>query len=109
MKPSVGLALPWDRPRSIVERFSMATHSPLRILRASLLAACFGTALIAAVPAAAQTAACGPVVVVDTPPPPLPDYEQPPIPAPGYIWSPGYWSWDADESDYYWVPGTWVM
>ena len=41
------------------------------------------------------------------PPPPLPDYEQPPVPAPGYIWTPGYWAWA--PGGYYWVPGTWVM
>ncbi len=39
-------------------------------------------------------------------PPPLPDYDQPPIPDSGYIWTPGYWAWNND--DYYWVPGTWV-
>jgi hypothetical protein len=38
-------------------------------------------------------------------PPVLPVYDQPPIPAPGYIWTPGYWAWD--DGDYYWVPGTW--
>ena len=26
-----------------------------------------------------------------SPPPELPVYEQPPIPAPGYVWAPGYW------------------
>ena len=41
-----------------------------------------------------------------SPPPELPDYEQPPIPAPGYIWSPGYWG--GGPLGYYWVPGTWV-
>src|SRR5579863_7072115 len=94
---------------SIFEGLDMTTCSPLRILRAALLAACLGAGLAAALPAAAQTAACGPVVTADTPPPPLPDYEQPPIPAPGYIWSPGYWSWGDDEGDYYWVPGTWAL
>jgi len=51
-------------------------------------------------PSNAQTAvdACATVA-----PPPLPDYEQPPIPAPGYIWTPGYWGWG--EEGYYWVPG----
>jgi hypothetical protein len=39
-------------------------------------------------------------------PPPLPDYEQPPIPADGYIWTPGYWHYGA--AGYFWVPGTWV-
>jgi hypothetical protein len=42
-------------------------------------------------------------------PPALPVYEQPPCPAEGYIWTPGYWAYDYDDGDYYWVPGTWVM
>ena len=46
-------------------------------------------------------------VSVGTPPPPLPVYAQPPIPAPGYIWTPGYWAWG--PAGYYWVPGVWVM
>ena len=40
-------------------------------------------------------------------PPALPVYEQPPCPAEGYIWTPGYWAYGDDG--YYWVPGTWVM
>lgn len=40
-------------------------------------------------------------------PPPLPVYEQPVCPGPGYIWTPGYWAYGDDG--YYWVPGTWVM
>ncbi len=40
-------------------------------------------------------------------PPPLPDYDQPPCPADGYLWTPGYWSYGA--VGYYWVPGTWVQ
>ena len=39
-------------------------------------------------------------------PPPLPDYEQPPCPAEGYIWTPGVWRWGPEG--YFWVPGTWV-
>src|SRR6516162_779492 len=58
-------------------------------------------------------------------PPALPVYVQPPCPAPGYVWVPGYWAWspnsneDSDEDSdehsrehshgYYWVPGTWVL
>ena len=48
------------------------------------------------------------VISVDVAPPPLPVYDQPPIPAPGYLWVPGYWAWD-DDTGYYWVPGTWVL
>jgi hypothetical protein len=42
-------------------------------------------------------------------PPPLPIYAQPPVPDDGYIWTPGYWSWDPANHDYNWVPGTWVL
>jgi hypothetical protein len=42
-----------------------------------------------------------------SPPPELPVYEQPPIPAPGYVWAPGYWG--IGPLGYYWVPGTWVL
>lgn len=42
-------------------------------------------------------------------PPALPVYEQPICPGEGYIWTPGYWAWDDDYDDYYWVPGTWVL
>ncbi len=42
-------------------------------------------------------------------PPALPVYVQPPCPAPGWIWTPGYWAWDPDFGDYYWVPGTWIL
>lgn len=48
------------------------------------------------------------VITVDVTPPPLPVYDQPLIPAPGYLWVPGYWAWD-DDVGYYWVPGTWVL
>jgi hypothetical protein len=39
-------------------------------------------------------------------PPALPVYVQPPCPADGYIWTPGYWAWG--DAGYYWVPGVWV-
>jgi len=42
-------------------------------------------------------------------PPELPVYDQPLCPGEGYIWTPGYWGWDDDDYDYYWVPGTWVL
>jgi len=46
-------------------------------------------------------------VSITVAPPALPVYVQPPLPAPGYIWSPGYWAYGDDG--YYWVPGTWVL
>jgi len=41
-------------------------------------------------------------------PPAIPDYDQPPCSEDGDLWVPGYWAWDDEEADYYWVPGTWV-
>ena len=46
-------------------------------------------------------------ISVNFAPPELPVYVQPEIPAPGYLWTPGYWAWAPDG--YYWVPGTWVL
>ena len=42
-------------------------------------------------------------------PPPLPMYVQPPCPGDGYLWTPGYWGYDGEYEDYYWVPGTWLL
>jgi len=39
-------------------------------------------------------------------PPVLPVYVQPPLPAVGFIWTPGYWAYG--DAGYYWVPGAWV-
>jgi hypothetical protein len=46
-------------------------------------------------------------VSINVAPPALPVYVQPPLPAPGYMWTPGYWAYGDDG--YYWVPGTWVQ
>ena len=46
-------------------------------------------------------------VSVNIGPPALPDYPQPVIPGPGYLWTPGYWAYGPEG--YYWVPGTWVL
>jgi len=48
-------------------------------------------------------------VAISIGPPALPVYEQPLCPGDGYLWTPGYWAYDYDVTDYYWVPGTWVM
>jgi hypothetical protein len=59
-------------------------------------------------PVAQVEVEAGPVEVTATEaPPPLPDYEQPPCPEDGYLWTPGYWAFGG--GGYYWVPGTWVQ
>lgn len=47
------------------------------------------------------------IISITIAPPELPLYEQPAIPAPGYMWAPGYWAYGPDG--YFWVPGTWVL
>src|ERR1035438_5207767 len=74
----------------------------MRILRCSRL---FLLAfLIVAVPVSSFAAV---FISVGIAPPPLPVYEQPWCPGPGYIWTSGYWAYGPDG--YFWVPGTWVL
>lgn len=87
------------RTRIITNSFSPRRQWLLRSA-AALLAA----AVIAAIPGRAHA---GVFVSVNIAPPPLPVYVQPPIPGPGYIWTPGYWAWG--DGGYYWVPGAWVL
>jgi hypothetical protein len=79
----------------------------MRLFRSSALAAVLAmtSAAMAAPPAQAQISIG---ISVNFAPPPLPVYEQPPIPDADFIWIPGYWAWDDDIYDYYWVPGTWA-
>jgi len=80
----------------------------MKFFRSSVFALMLGAAIPAYLTAPAQ-AQLSVDVSVEIAPPPLPYYEQPIIPAEGYIWVPGYWAWDASDVDYYWVPGTWVQ
>ena len=54
-----------------------------------------------------RQAHAGVFISVSFAPPVLPVYVQPPLPAPGYIWTPGYWAYG--DAGYYWVPGVWVQ
>jgi hypothetical protein len=65
-------------------------------------------AMAAPMPLAAQVSVDVAADIIATePPPPIPVYDQPPLPGPDYIWEPGYWAFGPDG--YYWVPGTWVL
>jgi WXXGXW repeat (2 copies) len=79
----------------------------MRMIRSSVLALMLSAAPAAIFVVRAQ-AQMSVDIRVDVAPPPLPFYEQPVIPADGYLWVPGYWAWDPVAVDYYWVPGTWV-
>src|ERR1700729_1678550 len=72
-------------------------------LRRPLIAAAIALSLGALTVAPAHA---GIFLSVNIAPPILPVYEQPPLPAPGYIWTPGYWAYG--DAGYYWVPGVWV-
>jgi hypothetical protein len=43
----------------------------------------------------------------DQAPPPLPEYNQPPVERANTIWTPGYWR--HSQTGYYWVPGSYVQ
>jgi hypothetical protein len=73
-----------------------------RLLR--MLAAPLTAAALMALPTSSMA---GVFLSVDIAPPPIPVYEQPPIPGDGYMWTPGYWAYGDDG--YFWVPGTWVQ
>jgi len=77
----------------------------MNLIRSTLLSVFLGTC---AIPALIPSSQAQIVVSVELPPPPLPIYEQPPIPGPEWLWTPGYWAYD-DDYGYYWVPGTWVQ
>jgi hypothetical protein len=76
----------------------------IRFIRTLSSALLFGLVVLSmSVPSFAQIG-----VAIRIGPPALPVYEQPLCPGDGYLWTPGYWGYDYDVTDYYWVPGTWV-
>ena len=75
-----------------------------RVLSTSLVSAALALPVLTYPVTSSAQIAIG--VSITLAPPELPVYDQPPIPGPGYIWTPGYWAYGDDG--YYWVPGTWV-
>ena len=72
------------------------------IPRAILPLFCAAALTLAAVPSSARVG----VVVGFAPPAPVVEAVPAP-PAPGYVWQPGYWSWNGVQ--YVWVPGVYVV
>jgi hypothetical protein len=56
---------------------------------------------------ASARSSAGVILRITVAPPPLRVYVQPPCPAEGYIWTPGYWKYTRDG--YIWIPGAWVQ
>ena len=75
----------------------------MRIVHTLALTILLGGSLCPAIPAANAQVSIG--ISINIEPPPLPVYDQPVMPGPGYLWTPGYWAWNGDIDDYYWVPG----
>lgn len=74
-------------------------------VRTTLMAAALAVPVASMVPLAHAGIFVG--ISVGFAPPVLPVYAQPPLPAPGYLWTPGYWAYG--PAGYYWVPGVWVQ
>src|ERR1700739_4077113 len=85
---------------------AQSTPERVRIMRSKPFIISLVLAILLLAMAATATAQVR--VAIAIAPPPLPVYEQPICPGDGYIWTPGYWAYDYDDADYYWVPGTWV-
>src|ERR1700728_2931322 len=77
----------------------------LTFIRAIVPALLLATAALAGPSPASAQISVG--ISVHVGPPALPVYAQPPCPTEGYLWTPGYWGYNA-EGGYFWVPGVWV-
>src|SRR3984957_2648933 len=84
---------------------TMFLRSQIRSQIRNLLAAAAIMLPLVTLPVA--QAQIGVALSINIAPPALPVYEQPPLPAPGYMWTPGYWSYG--EAGYFWVPGVWAQ
>jgi hypothetical protein len=79
----------------------------IRLTKIAALVA-LGALMFLAMPSTAPAQiAVGVGVSIHIGPPVLPVYAQPVCPAPGYIWTPGYWAYG--PAGYFWVPGTWIV
>lgn len=74
-------------------------------MRRGMMVLMLGAAFVALAPASGfarvgvVVGIAPPVAVIEPPPPP-------PV-APGYVWQPGYWSWNGVQ--YVWVPGAYAL
>jgi hypothetical protein len=97
----------WDAGDCGIAPFVCFRNISMRMIRYCLLALMLGATPAVTLIQNVQAQAFLDIRISGAPPP-LPYYDQPAIPADGYLWVPGYWYWDMSAEDYYWVPGTWV-
>lgn len=81
-----------------LNRFTVSFRATLALLASLLLGL-----------SAAADAQVSLTLTVHVAPPVLPVVVQPPIPADGYLWTPGYWAWNDQTQQYYWVAGAWIQ
>jgi hypothetical protein len=86
--------------------FTRKSNASVRALSMTIATLLMGASPLLVTTPAHAGISIGIGITVNAAPPPLPVYVQPPIPAVGYIWVPGYWAYA--DGGYYWVPGTWV-
>ena len=87
-------------------RSRVCTSTPMLLMKIKLPIVALAALLFAGIPlASSSSAAIG--IAVSIAPPPIPIYQQPYCPGPGYLWTPGYWAYS--DFGYYWVPGIWVL
>jgi len=79
---------------------------PFKSIRKIMLGVALAVS-VATIPVAQAHAGIEIGISVGIAPPALPVYVQPPLPAPGYMWTPGYWGYG--DAGYYWIPGVWVQ
>src|SRR5579862_1049958 len=89
--------------RTLCRFMLLSTEEPGQFMSKHFGRMLFLASLAVAAPAAAQLVA----VRISVAPPVLPVYEQPICPAPGYLWTPGYWAYG--DAGYFWVPGVWLQ
>jgi WXXGXW repeat (2 copies) len=98
------MSTPWQHAQSIsLSRRLRHSRSGRRVKIITLVTLAIVTALLLLLATAVKSDVA---ISVNIAPPALPVYEQPPLPAPGYLWTPGYWSYGPEG--YFWVPGTWI-
>jgi hypothetical protein len=82
----------------------VSTIEEIRMKRWNRLAAVATISAAMGLPQAARAAVSFDVEVA----PPPPRYEVVPPPRVGYVWTPGYWRWDAPHHRHVWVRGRYI-